>query len=330
VADAGFYDVVLTDDTGSVTSAASRLVVAPVGGYANSLWLDTSFTPRIEVDGRVNSVVSLPDGRYYVAGDFLRVGGGRRTNLARFLADGSLDTGFAGVDRGIAGPVNAIALQSDGKIVIGGEFTQVGGVRRNRIARLNSDGSLDTAFDPSYGCDGSVTGVAVDPSGRVLVCGSFEYCAGWPRKRIARLNRDGSMDLSFFPWFPGSPEAGSISSGVAFDGRVNCIALQTDGKIVLGGWFGAYNKVTRNHVARLNPDGTLDAGFNPSTDIAFIVNSVALQLDGKVVLGGGMGALAAAIWPDSTAMGRWIRGLVSAQARMGMCLVLWYSRMGIS
>jgi hypothetical protein len=107
---------------------------------------------------------------------------------------------------GANGPVLAIGIQTDGKVVIAGGFTMVGGggtgtTPRNRIARLNADGSIDPSFNP--GADADVLAVAIQSDGKILVGGDFTNLGGGtgtiPRRRIGRLNADGSVDAGFDP-----------------------------------------------------------------------------------------------------------------------------------
>jgi len=163
--------------------------------------------------------------------------------------------------------VQSASIQSDGKIVIGGGFTTVGGVARNRIARLNSDGTLDTGFDPNS--NGAVYTITIQSDGKILIVGNFTTIGGVTRNRIARLNSDGTLDSGF------DPNASQT---------VNTIAIQSDGKILIGGNFTTVGGVTRNYIARLNSDGTLDTGFNPNANGA--VNTIAIQSDGKILVGG--------------------------------------------
>ena len=285
MADAGFFDVLVCDGTETVQSAPSRVFVAPVGGYPDSLRLDPRFDARLESVGVVQVLLPASDGRYYVAGQFLRLDGAPRTAIARMNVDGSLDGGFSVAAGGIAGDVLAMALQSDGKVVIGGTFTHVGGVARNRIARLNVDGSLDASFAPGYGCDGAVRGVAVDAAGRILACGEFGHFNGSRRQGLVRMSSDGQIDYSFFPYAP--TLAGD--QGCAFEGVVNCLVLQPDGRIVLGGSFTAYNGTSRKNLVRLHTDGTLDSGFDPGAAVGLLPAAVALQSGGKIVVGGAYG-----------------------------------------
>jgi uncharacterized delta-60 repeat protein len=134
-----------------------------------------------------------------VAGPFDRINGMPMSEVARLNADGSLDTRFteaASVNR----PVYALALQSDGRILIGGDFNVVNGQPRVRVARLNADGSLDSTFDPGTGPDGTVRQIAVQPSGTgILIRGDFTSVAGQSRPGLARLIA-GPGALQF--WWP--------------------------------------------------------------------------------------------------------------------------------
>src|SRR5438874_9672654 len=114
--------------------------------------------------------------------------------------------------------VRVLAVQADGKILVGGFFTVIGGQTRNRIARVNPDGSLDTTFDPN--ANGEVSALAVQADGRILVGGTFSSIGGQTRNRIARVNPDGSLDTSF------DPNANR---------DVTAVAVQADGKILVGG-----------------------------------------------------------------------------------------------
>jgi uncharacterized delta-60 repeat protein len=169
-------------------------------------------------------------------------------------------------------------VQPDGRIIIGGEFTSVGGTVRNRIARLNPDGSLDVGFNPN--ADGIVAITVSQPDGKIVIGGQFTTVAGATHNRIARLNPDGTLDPAFNPNVPGT--AAGFSLGVF------SMALQRDGKIIIGGTFNNVGGVTRNYLARLNTDGTLDTNFNPNVSGGFlpVVQGTIVQTDGKIIIGG--------------------------------------------
>jgi uncharacterized delta-60 repeat protein len=135
----------------------------------------------------VYALEPLPDGRIVVTGNFTTYAGSTRNGIARLNADGTLDTSFD-PGSGANGEVQALAVQADGKILIGGSFTSYNGTPRNRLARLNADGSLDTSFDPIGGANGTVTAIAVRPDGQVLIAGSFTSYNGAAANRIALLS----------------------------------------------------------------------------------------------------------------------------------------------
>src|SRR5262249_44058535 len=145
--------------------------------------------------------------------------------------------------------VESMAVQADGKIVIGGQFTTANGVTRTRIARLLSNGALDTSFDPGAGANNTVYKVLVQTDGKVLLAGAFTSARGTARNRIARLNTDGSLDTTFDP-------------GLGADNAIWGIGLQADGKIVVSGPFSTFNGTPRLRFARLNTDGSVDNSFN--------------------------------------------------------------------
>lgn len=134
-------------------------------------------------------------------------------------------------------------------------------------------GAIDLTFNPGTGTNGCVNTSAVQSDGKILIGGHFTSFNGTPRNRIARLNADGTLDPTF-------------NSSTGANGEIYIITLQGDGKIIIGGVFSSYNGVSRNHLARLNADGTLDTTFNPGTGSNGEVLTTALQNDGKIIIGG--------------------------------------------
>jgi uncharacterized delta-60 repeat protein len=236
--------------------------------------LDMNFVP--DANSSVLGMILQPDGKPIIGGAFTTVNGATRGRIARLNSNGTLDTGFQNGLTGGNGTVNALARQSDGKIIVGGTFTTMNGFTRFRIARLNSDGTLDTAFQNGLaGADSTVTAITIQGDGKILVGGLFTTINGTIRNRIARLNSDGTLDTAFQ----------NALTGV--NSQLNAIALQTDGKIVLGGAFTTVNGATRNRIARLNSDGTLDTGFqNGLAGASGVVNSLLIQTDGQILIGG--------------------------------------------
>ncbi|MGD8473073.1 MAG: hypothetical protein PVH59_03055 [Anaerolineae bacterium] len=229
--------------------------------------LDVDFDPG--ADDWVIALAVQSDGKILVGGDFTALGGETRHHIGRLNPDGSLDTALT---LGADGPVYTLAIQSDDKILVGGHFTELGGQPRSNIGRLNADGSLDTTFNP--GADARVEALAIQPDGKILVGGSFLELAGQARGNIGRLNADGSLDTTF-----------NTGTGGNYD-EVDALAIQADGKIVVGGLFSELGGQPRSNIGRLNADGTLDLDFDPGTSMW--VQSLVVQPDDNKILVGGM------------------------------------------
>lgn len=232
--------------------------------------IDTTFNIGSSI-GSINKIVIQPDGKIIIGGAFTAINGTPRNRIARLNADGSLDASFDPRD-GANLTIRAIALQADGKILIGGDFTSFDGVTRNRLVRLNADGSVDTGFNPGSGANSFVRAFAVQSDGKILVGGSFTDFNGSPRESVVRLNQDGSLDTTF--------AAVDFSHTTVFD-----IVIQPDGKVLIGGNFFTVNGASRANIVRLNTDGTVDASFTPPS-LNTTVADVALQPNGKIIIGG--------------------------------------------
>src|SRR4051812_12038845 len=174
----------------------------------------------------------------------------------------SVDPNF---DPGANNYVFALAAQRDGRVLVGGAFTQIAGGPRTSLARLNADGSLDPSFAPTF--NQRVVTIALQADGKILVGGLFLSVNGQNRVGIARLNPDGSLDSTFI-----NP---SIRQANIANADVHCIVVQPDGKILVAGGFNSVAGQTRNEFARLNSDGSLDLAFNP--DVTGALSATASQ-----------------------------------------------------
>ncbi|GMQ24093.1 hypothetical protein Aoki45_07750 [Algoriphagus sp. oki45] len=243
--------------------------------------LDPSFDPGTGAEGfaaSIRTIILQPDGKILVGGVFTSFNGVGRNYIARLNADGSLDTSF-NPGTGASSFIFALAIQSDGKILIGGDFVEFNGFQTNGIARLNLDGSIDDSFNTGTGVLGGLRTIALQSDGKIMIGGQFTEYNGVSRNHIARINSDGSLDASFDP-------------GIGPDAGVTTLVIQPDNKILIGGFFSAYNEVQRIEVARLNSDGSLDASFDRGPLIASILLKLVLQPDGKILICGGNGLLA--------------------------------------
>lgn len=233
--------------------------------------LDTSFDPGTGADLWIGTLSVRPDGKLLIGGGFKNVNGQPRALIAQLHADGALDTSFDPASD-IVGHASAIAVMPNGKVLMGGGFSWwVNSRQINNIARLNENGTLDVSFDLNMVADQDVRAIDVQSNGRVLLGGYFSQVYDQPRKGIARLNVDDTLDASFNP---------------SIDGSIEALVVQPDGKILIGGRFTQVNGQPRNYIARLNPDGTLDHSFDTGAHIKSTVLTIELQVDGRVLVGG--------------------------------------------
>ena len=242
-------------------------------------------------------------------------------NIALLNMDGTLDNDFAS-GSGTDGSVRATAIQDDGKILVAGDFTHYNGVVRNRIARLNVDGTLDTSFDPGQGTTGSsIYSIAIQRNGKILIAASVWTYNGTSYYKVIRLDSNGIPDPTFITatnvssiyaiaiqdddkiLIGGSNIVrlnidGSVDStfnpGVGPNSGIGAIAVQkTDGKILVGGDFNKYNNIAHGYIVRLNSDGSFDNSFNVGGVGAFqayqspsAVRAILLTEDGKIFISG--------------------------------------------
>jgi uncharacterized delta-60 repeat protein len=212
------------------------------------------------------AVAVQPDGRVLVGGSAVM----RRLTITG-INDPTFNPGGAPNQS-----VRTIALQPDGKILAGGDFTTWSGAARPGLVRLNASGEVDYSFDARM--TGSVSAVLVQADGKVIVGGNFQSAGGATRSGLARLESDGSVDAAYAP--------GSGFYAPAPLPRVVTLALQPDGKLLVGGGFTSVHGAARQAIARLNPDGRLDPTFDPGTGPEGVVYALALQPDGNVIIAG--------------------------------------------
>ncbi len=237
--------------------------------------IDAGFNVGTGFDGRVRSIVVATDGSgdIYAGGEFDVYNATNSSRVIRLNSDGSIDAGFD-VGTGFDNSITSIAIATDGSgdIYTGGSFTSYRGNARNRIARVNRDGSNDAGFDVGAGFDSVVTSIAVatDGSGDIFAGGFFTSYRGNARNRIARINSDSSNDAGF-------------NVGTGFDRAVNSIVVATDGSgaIFVAGFFTSYRGDVRNQIVRIHSDGANDANFNVGTGFNGAARSIAVARDGS-------------------------------------------------
>lgn len=302
VEDTAFYANLGTGFSGGTTVEA--VAIQPDGKIlvcGNFIWLngntrrgivrlnssgaeDTSFYTNIGTGiaggSSIRNVAVQSDGKIVFVGGFTQFNGNSISGITRLNANGSEDSAFRiNVGGGAAGEVKALAIQADGKILVGGYFTLWSGNTRNRLVRLNADGTEDTLFYSALGTgfDNVVSSVVVQPDGKILVAGGFDTVNGVTKRRLIRLNSDGSVDTSFF-----------ANIGTGFNNSISGLALQPDGKIIVCGSFLTFNGNLRNRLVRLNADGTEDTAFYTNLGTSFDdgLASISIRQDGRILITG--------------------------------------------
>ncbi len=283
------FDPNASDVVFSIAVQADGKILAGTSGFFAGLAGQIRIgVARLERDGRLDQTLNLsavgseirataiqPDGKIIIGGSFTSILGVARNNIARLNTDGTLDLGFDPNATAIAnGNANvlSIAVQSDGKILAGGNFTSIGGQLRRRIARLDAATGAADSFDPN--ADNAVLSIAVQPDGKILAGGAFANIGGQPRHGLARLDSATGAADAFDP--------GANSAVVA-------MTVQPDGKILAGGTFTFIGGEQRNGMARLDATVGLADSFNPNATGTIgntAVSSIALQPDGKILAAG--------------------------------------------
>ncbi len=293
--DSGAYSIIITSASGSITSLVTTLTVIepvittqPAGQSAN---VGQAVTFNVTAVGTAPlNYHWLKNGTNLGApnSSTLTLASVQETDAASYSVVvtsfyGSMTSSAATltVNTGVSDPLNpgpndqvrAMAVQTDGKILVGGNFGQLGGQARSLLGRLNSDGSLDTNFNP--GANSSVDSFALQPDGKILVGGWFTILAGRSQGYLGRLNADGTFDSTFTPAIAMTPPNSPF---------INSVVVQPDGKIIISGLFSTVAGQPHAYLCRLNPDGTVDPSFGLSLNNQVI--PVALQPDGKILIGG--------------------------------------------
>jgi uncharacterized delta-60 repeat protein len=201
-------------------------------------------------------------------------------NVARILSNGTPDNSFLNnIDTGFNAGVNRVLIQSDGKIIAAGAFSTFKGLGRNRIVRLNTDGTEDTSFYSTLGSgfNNTVRDIFLQTDGKILVAGDFTSVSGQSYFGVTRLNSNGSIDTSF-------NIGGSLLSG-----SVYAVFQQSNGSIVIGGSFSYSGSSTINNIARYNVNGVYDTSFTSSlgsSPFNNLVTCITQDANDRLLIGG--------------------------------------------
>lgn len=236
----------------------------------------------------VHDIKIQTDNKILVSGDFEHYDYNGTIHLSPYLlrlnSDGTFDSSFDIVvgSAGFNESVRSIIIQNDGKIVVGGFFTQL--IRNsvtynvNRIIRFNTDGTVDNTFNSGSGFNDEVLHLGIQDDGKIIAVGRFTQYNGNNYNRVIRLNTDGSVDNTFI--------IGSGIDGTPPANYVNNVLIQPDGKIILVGHFEDYNGNTVSCIVRLLSNGSYDTTFNTGTGVNGLLTSIGLQSTGHIIIGG--------------------------------------------
>ncbi|MCS7336685.1 MAG: delta-60 repeat domain-containing protein, partial [Verrucomicrobiae bacterium] len=256
------------EPTGIITIGGYFKAVNGAGGYLQGIAqlltngkVHTNFASGLSgvvndqnAPGRVYTVLRQPDGKILIGGQFAKVHGVGRRNLARLNPDGTLDQSFTPSVGEKWEWITSLAYQSRGRIIVGGYFSSVNGIPRTNLACLRLDGTLAPDFNvvPIFPEWDGITAIAVQQDDKILIGGSFSQVHDRQVAGIARLLPNGELDVSF--------EASGAYSDMN-PGTVLAIEVQPDGKILVGGIFNKLNGTPRCSLGRLQPNGSLDSSF---------------------------------------------------------------------
>ncbi len=235
--------------------------------------IDPLFNPVSGANNWVIGSAIQSDEKILIGGVFTTYNGVLVNHISRLYSNGNIDTAF-NVGAGANNTVANFSIQQDGKIVVSGDFDKFDNYIRNKIVRLNSDGSVDTTFNPGTGANSWIRTTLIQPNGKILIGGNFTIFNGVIRNYIARINSDGSLDTTFNP-------------GTGTNMAIRTLSLQPNGKIIIGGDFTIVNGIPRNFLAQLNTDGSLDTTFDIGSGADFSVYTTKIDPDGKILVGGG-------------------------------------------
>lgn len=251
--------------------------------------LDTSFNVGTGANNMVKTVAIQSDGKILIGGSFTTYNGDNSQHIVRLNIDGTKDTTFVSGPGTIDNDINVIAITPDGNIAIGGKFTQYLGYGLRYFAFLYADGSVNGPAIAAR-ADNEINAIAVQSNGKIVVGGAFTQVQNVSRNKIARLNADGSLDATFVP-------AGT-GSNIGANNTINTVALQPDGKIIIGGYFTSYAGMSANKITRLNSNGTKDLSFNPGSGVQYddglgntdstetAIFSIVIKSNGNLLIGG--------------------------------------------
>ncbi|MEL6557434.1 MAG: T9SS type A sorting domain-containing protein [Bacteroidota bacterium] len=200
--------------------------------------------------------------------------------LSKLDLNGNVLTSF---NADIAGQssVSAAKQLDDGTILLGGSFTSVNNLPANFLVKINIEGSIDQQFMANIGSgpERPVRSIETDNNGNILLGGGFQTFNNVSTGSFVRMSNNGIIDENFTP---------SIGSNFVTNGVTEIIVLDND-KIIIGGSFNFVDNNSRNSLAILNSDGSIDTAFDLNLDANTRIESLVLTADNNLFYAGNVG-----------------------------------------
>ncbi|RPE08536.1 DUF5008 domain-containing protein [Chitinophaga lutea] len=306
--------------TGAVSAQVGQeFYYGPFFPVLGPLQMDTVYPGFRGANGQILNVMPVPGDKYMIAGSFTEYDNsaikGGVNRLARINADGTLDRTYTygenlGPTGGYIRPM--VYLPDEKKYLIGGSFSGYDQVTNvHCIAKVNTNGGVDnvSVLRPSGatvatsalagGFRGGVREIFLQKDGKIMVVGDFKFYVKPNYKlqtvelktdsmhldstavfQIARLHPDGELDSSYHY------DLANHQGKVTVNAPISSAVLLPDDKLLIAGNFTTYGGQPAPHIARLNPDGTLDQSFNPGSGADLVIFDMLVQPDGKIICAG--------------------------------------------
>jgi uncharacterized delta-60 repeat protein/uncharacterized repeat protein (TIGR02543 family) len=275
---------------GSTTVTYNNAAVVSISSdttlHLYPVWRLSTFSTQTGTgaSGQVNAAGIQSDGKIIVVGSYIGWNGTSLNRVVRLFPDGSRDASFStALGSGPSGSQDRILVQQDNKIIISGAAsTWSGSPASNRLVRLNSDGSLDTAFNNNLGTgpNSNIFANAQQPDGKLIFAGQFTTWNGTAAAGIVRLNTDGSLDTAF------NNNLGTAVGDTPATHSITGVGLQSDGKTIVVGNFTTWNGTTVGRIVRLNSDGTRDTSLQSGTGASSYIYQLRIQPNDAIILAG--------------------------------------------
>lgn len=208
----------------------------------------------------------------WIGGNFTTYKAANINSIVATTTDGTINSNF-NIGFGFNSQVFTSAVQSDGKVILGGAFTAYSGSSYSRIIRLNSNGTIDNTFNPGTGFNSDVYSLLIQSDNKILAGGNFGTYSGSSVNRLVRLNTNGTIDATY--------NVGTGASGIVYS-----LATQSDNKILVVGAMATYSGSTVNFLFRTNDSGVRDTTYNTGGGLSTTAVKVLVQSDGKIVAAG--------------------------------------------